>query len=162
MDTMLEEIEKKQFEAKYQSVADILAVSKEVWERDYAWINIYVSMDEDIVYKFSEDMLKVIFDNLILNSVQQNENTQELNIMIKAMNGNDFLKFRYRDNGKGLDVKYKANPRKILEVHETTRAKGHGLGMWIVNNTCIMSGGEVQKIEGEDGFFIEFTIGGKL
>lgn len=162
MDTMLEEIEKKQFEAKYQSVADILNVSKQVWERDYAWINIYVSMDEDIVYKISEDMLQVIFDNLILNSVQQNENTQELNIMIEAMNGNDILKFRYSDNGKGLDVKYKANPRKILEVHETTRIKGHGLGMWIVNNTCIMSGGEVQKIEGENGFSIEFTIGGKL
>lgn len=162
MDTMLEEIEKKQFEAKYQSVADILTVSKQVWERDYAWINIDISMDEDIVYKISEDMLKVIFDNLILNSVQQNENTQELNIMIEAMNGNDILKFRYSDNGKGLDVKYKANPRKILEVHETTRIKGHGLGMWIVNNTCIMSGGEVQKIEGEDGFSIEFTIGGNL
>lgn len=34
--------------------------------------------------------------------------------------------------------------------------------MWIVNNTCIMSGGEIQKIEGEEGFSIEFTIGGKL
>lgn len=162
MDTMLEEIEKKQFEAKYQSVADLLIVSKQIWERDYAWINIDVSMEEDIVYKFSEDMLQVIFDNLILNSVQQNENTQELNIMIEAINGNDFLIFRYSDNGKGLDAKYKANPRKILEVHETTRIKGHGLGMWIVNNTCIMSGGEVQKIDGENGFSIEFTIGGKL
>lgn len=162
MDTMLEEIEKKQFETKYQSVADILAVSKQVWERDYAWINIDVLMDEDIVYHISEDMLQVIFDNLILNSVQQNENTQELDIKIETMEGNGFIKFRYSDNGKGLDVKYKGNPRKILEVHETTRLKGHGLGMWIVNNTCIMSGGEVQKIEGEEGFSIEFTIGGKL
>lgn len=162
MDTMLEEIEKKQFEAKFQSVADILATSKQVWERDYAWINIDVLMDEDIVYHISEDMLQVIFDNLILNSVQQNENIQELNIKIETIENNDFIKFRYSDNGKGLDVKYKKNPRKILEVHETTRIKGHGLGMWIVNNTCIMSGGEIQKIEGEDGFSIEFTIGGKL
>lgn len=162
MDTMLEEIEKKQFETKYQSVADILVASKLVWERDYAWLDIDILMDEDIVYQISEDMLQVIFDNLILNSVQQNENTQKLNVIIEVTEKNGFLKFRYGDNGKGLDAKYKTNPRKILEVHETTRVKGHGLGMWIVNNTCIMSGGEIQKIEGEDGFAIEFTLGGKI
>lgn len=162
MDTMLEEIEKKQFETRYQSVADILAISKKIWERDYAWLNIDVLMDEDIVYQISEDMLQVVFDNLILNSVQQNDNTQKLNVTIRAIERNGFLKIRYSDNGKDLDDKYKTNPRKILEVHETTRTNGHGLGMWIVNNTCIMSGGEIQKIEGENGFTIEFTIGGKL
>lgn len=162
MDTMLEEIEKKQFEVKFQSIADILAICKHIWERDYAWITIKILMEEDIIYQISEDMLQVIFDNLILNSVQQNENIQELNITIESIEENNFIKFRYRDNGKGLEAKYKENPRKILEVHETTRIKGHGLGMWIVNNTCIMSGGEIQKIGGEDGFFIEFTIGGKL
>jgi putative histidine kinase (fragment) len=162
MDTMLEEIEKKQFEVKFQSIADILAICKHIWERDYAWITINILMEEDIIYQISEDMLQVIFDNLILNSVQQNENIQELNITIESIEENNFIKFRYRDNGKGLEAKYKENPRKILEVHETTRIKGHGLGMWIVNNTCIMSGGEIQKIGGEDGFFIEFTIGGKL
>lgn len=162
MDTMLEEIEKKQFEVKFQSIADILAICKHIWERIYAWITIKILMEEDIIYQISEDMLQVIFDNLILNSVQQNENIQELNITIESIEENNFIKFRYRDNGKGLEAKYKENPRKILEVHETTRIKGHGLGMWIVNNTCIMSGGEIQKIGGEDGFFIEFTIGGKL
>lgn len=162
MDTMLEEIEKEQFKLKYQSIADILSKSKKVWERDYAWISIDILMDEDIAYRISEDMLRVILDNLILNSVQQNENAQKLRIAIEATERNGFLKFSYNDNGKGLDAKYRLNPRKILEVHETTRIKGHGLGMWIVNNTCIMSGGEIQKINGEDGFSIEFTIGGKM
>ena len=162
MDTMLQEIEKKQFETKFQSVADILSINKQVWERDYAWLSIEILMDEDIIYQISEDMLQVIMDNLILNSVQQNDNTQKLLVTIKASESNGFLKIKYSDNGKGLDDKYKTDPRKILEVHETTRTNGHGLGMWIVNNTCIMSGGEIQKIEGEDGFSIEFTIGGKL
>jgi len=162
MDTMLEEIEKKQFEMRYQSVADILAFSKQVWERDYAWLNIEILMDEDIVYQISADTLQVIFDNLILNSVQQNDNTRKLIVTIKVTETSGFLKIKYSDNGKGLDDKYKADPRKILEVHETTRTNGHGLGMWIVNNTCIMSGGEIKKIEGEAGFTIEFTIGGKI
>lgn len=161
MDTMLEEIEKKQFEERCQSVADVLKALKLVWERDYAWTDIQIAMEEDIIYQFSEDMLHVIFDNLILNSIQQNENASKLDIKITVSEKTGFLKFRYEDNGKGLDAKYMANPFKILEVHETTRKKGHGLGMWIVNNTCIMSGGEIQSIEGEKGFAIEFTIGGK-
>lgn len=162
MDTMLEEIEKKQFEPRYWSIADILGIIKKVWERDYAWLSIEIKMDEDIVYQISEDILQVVFDNLILNSVQQNENIQKLivNVFIEEENG--LLKIKYCDNGKGLDEKYKTNTMKILEVHETTRTNGHGLGMWIVNNTCIMSGGEIQKIGGENGFEIEFTIGGKI
>ena len=59
-----------------------------------------------------------------------------------------------------LDKKYLEHPEKILEVHETTRKKGHGLGMWIVNNTVSMSGGEITQIEGTNGFSIEFTMGG--
>ena len=51
---------------------------------------------------------------------------------------------------------------KILEPHETSRKKGHGLGMWIVNNTLNMSGGEVLDITSKNGFEIDFTIGGKL
>ena len=162
MDTMLEKIEKKQFELRDQSINDILLVIKKVWERDYAWLNIKIIMEDDIIYKVSEDILQVVFDNLILNSVQQNENVQKLNVTIETKEVNEFLKFKYSDNGKGLDVKYKADPMKILEVHETTRTNGHGLGMWIVNNTCIMSGGEIQRIGVGNGFDIEFIIGGKI
>ena len=162
MDTMLEEIEKKQFEPRYQSIADILTTIKKVWERDYVWLSIEIIMDEDIVYQISEDILQVVFDNLILNSVQQNENIQKLIVTIYVEEIDGSLKIKYCDNGKGLDDKYKTDPMKILEVHETTRTNGHGLGMWIVNNTCIMSGGEIQKIGGEKGFEIEFIIGGKI
>lgn len=162
MDTMLEEIEKKQFEPRYQSIADILSTIKKVWERDYVWLSIEIIMDKDIIYQISEDILQVVFDNLILNSVQQNENIQKLIVTIYVEEIGGSLKIKYCDNGKGLDDKYKTDPMKILEVHETTRTNGHGLGMWIVNNTCIMSGGEIQKIGGEKGFEIEFIIGGKI
>lgn len=68
----------------------------------------------------------------------------------------------YLDKGKGLPPKYKFDPMRILEVHETSRKKGHGIGMWIVNNTITNTGGEIQKIEGFDGFKIEFMIGDKI
>ncbi len=160
MNTMLSEIEKKQFEISWQSINDLLQRIKKNWEEDYAWINISINMDDDICYMISEDYLQVIFDNLILNSIQQNENLNHLDISISVIPSGSLLLFSYADNGKGLDKKYLKYPEKILEVHETTRKKGHGLGMWIVNNTVTMSGGEISKIIGNNGFVIEFTVGG--
>lgn len=162
MNTMLSEVEKKQFEASWQSIADVLKNIKDIWERDYAWIAITVEMDEDICFLMSEDIIQVIFDNLILNSIQQNEESNRLNITITVKPIDNLLHFIYSDDGVGLDKKYSANPRKILEVHETTRKNGHGLGMWIVNNTAVMSGGEIIQIYGQPGFSIEFSVGGKV
>ncbi len=162
MDTMLSEVEKKQFEATWQSMFDFLNKIKSVWERDYAWVTINTQMSEDIRLLMSEDIIRVVFDNLILNSIQQNENKDHLEIAINAVERNNMVHCIYNDNGKGLDKKYISNPRKILEVHETTRKNGHGLGMWIVNNTIVMSGGEITQISGNNGFSIEFLIGGKI
>lgn len=162
MDTMLSEVEKKQFEATWQSIRDLLNKIKKVWERDYAWISITLQIEDDIVFKMSEDIVRVIFDNLILNSIQQNENKDHLDVNIHVKEQNNLLHFIYSDNGKGLDKKYNSNPRKILEVHETTRKNGHGLGMWIVNNTTVMSGGEIVQIYGQSGFSLEFTLGGNM
>lgn len=131
-------------------------------QRDYAWISLTIHIEEDICFQVSEDIIRVIFDNLILNSIQQNENRDHLNINIFVRELNNLIHFIYSDDGKGLDKKYDTNTRKILEVHETTRKNGHGLGMWIVNNTAVMSGGEIIQINGENGFSIEFTVGGKM
>ncbi len=162
MNTMLSEIEKKQFEPSWQSIGDILNRIKHNWERDYAWISINITLDDDICFSISEDVLQVIFDNLILNSIQQNEAKNHLCITIAVRESQGLLCFEYTDDGKGLDKKYLENPRKILEVHETTRKNGHGLGMWIVNNTAVMSGGRIDQIKSQPGFSIEFTVGGTI
>lgn len=161
MDTMLAQIEKKQFESSWQSIADILREIKQIWERDYAFVTITNYIDDDICYHISGDVLRVILDNLILNSIQQNEKRGHLNITVSICLENDLLQVSYHDDGKGLDAKYTKDPFKILEVHETTRRNGHGLGMWIINNTVIMSGGKIHSITGTPGFGIEFTVGGK-
>lgn len=162
MSVMLTDVEKHQFEAMWLSVFDSISSIKKSWEEDYGWITIIFTMDEDIVFHTSQDILRVIFDNLILNSVQQNENSGLLEIRISAKKDGERLNLSYCDNGKGLAAKYAKNPRKILEVHETTRRNGHGLGMWIVNNTVSMTGGEITDINGTNGFSIEFSIGETL
>ena len=160
MNVMLSEIEKKQFEPAVQSVVDILQRIKTSWETDYSWVEIYIANQEDIFFNISEDVLQVILDNLILNSVQQNDESNHLKITILTSLNEGKLTLIYSDDGKGLAQKYQDDPRKILAVHETTRKNGHGLGMWIVNNTVVMSGGEIRSISGQNGFSIEMSIGG--
>ena len=160
MNVMLSEIEKQQFEPSWQSVIEVLKKIKTTWEDDYAWLTVDIANQDDVCFYFSEDVLRVIFDNLILNSVQQNQNRKHVtaSILVKETDGG--LSFVYSDDGKGLDSKYLDKPERILVVHETTRKKGHGLGMWIVNNTIVMSGGRIERITGRNGFSIEFTLGG--
>lgn len=162
MNTMLEEVEKGQFIIEEQNISELLNDIKSLWERDYSWIDLQLNVNENLSYILAKDMLKVILDNLILNSIQQNEEINHLKIEIEAISYNNLIKLLYKDHGKGLNDKYISNPMKILEVHETSRKQGHGLGMWIVNNTINMSGGEIKNIEGDKGFKIEFTIGGKV
>lgn len=162
MNTMLTEVEKSQFFAEEHNILSLLEAVKNVWERDYAWVEIAIQLPESTFYVLPEDVLKVVFDNLILNSIQQNDDNNHLSILIQCTLNNGFLEFIYKDDGKGLNKKYRDNPMKILEVHETSRKNGHGLGMWIVNNTVIMSGGEIKEIQGSNGFRIRFTLGGKI
>lgn len=162
MDIMLGEVEKRQFFAKEYSIKKLIDRLKRNWEKDYSWVNIYVDVDEDIRFVVPQDVVDVIFDNLILNSIQQNEDSDDLNIQIAVTEKFGMLNVEYLDDGIGLPEKYKNNPMKILEPHETSRKKGHGLGMWIVNNTLNLSGGEVIDISTMNGFRIIFTIGGKL
>jgi histidine kinase len=162
MDSMLDNIEKKQFQIALKNIVDIVDKIKKIWEKDYSWINIEIKSDRNIDFELSEDILHVVFDNLILNSIQQNEEKQNLDIKIYIEQIESLIKFKYTDNGKGLEKKYLLNPKKILEVHETTRKNGHGLGMWILNNTVNISGGEILSIKGEQGFSIEFTLGRRI
>ena len=57
-----------------------------------------------------------------------------------------------------MEKKYLIRPRLILEPHESTRNGGHGLGMWIVHNTLLSLKGEVDSIDGSNGFSIIFHI----
>lgn len=162
MDVMLSEAEKEQFVPEDINVYEIFKNIKSVWEKDYSWINIQLHVEEGLEYRSAKDIFRVIFDNLILNSIQQNDAKNILEIYIHAEKKGKYIYVMYSDKGKGLPPKYKFDPMRILEVHETSRKKGHGIGMWIVNNTITNTGGEIQKIEGFDGFKMEFMIGDKI
>lgn len=162
MDVMLSESEKEQFLPENIDIYDLFGRIKSVWEKDYSWIDLQLHVEEGLEYRSAKDIFRVIFDNLILNSIQQNDTESVLEIHIYAERKGKYIDIIYLDKGKGLSEKYKLDPMRILEVHETSRKKGHGIGMWIVNNTITGTGGEIQKIEGLNGFKIEFIIGDKI
>lgn len=158
---MLEQIEKKSFVKNNISLFDCINDIKAKWEQDYSWINIFIPQItvESSSKLVSKDIVTVIFDNLILNSVQQNDTLATLNISISHVIMDEEILFKYSDNGIGLNEYYRQNPYRILEVHETSRTNGHGLGMWIVSNTIFMTGGKVIDIPINKGFSFEFTLG---
>lgn len=163
MDVMLEDVEKDQFVSEEHDIIVLLNKIKSNWISDYGWVTIEINSDTASLFTLPEDVMTVIFDNLILNSIQQNERiNKRLSIKINLSINNEQVYINYKDDGVGLSDKFKNNPMKILEPHVTSRKKGHGLGMWIVNNTIEMSGGKVLSISGVGGFEIDFVIGGKL
>lgn len=162
MDTMLDEIEKKKFSPRSLSVNDIMENIKTNWVRDYASLSINLNVDETVCFKTSEDIFTAIFDNLLLNSWQQNKDLNRIVIDIFIRKVGGLLKIVYKDSGVGLPTKYINDPMRILEVHESSRENGHGLGMWIVHNTIRMTGGDVISIDGHNGFYFNFELGEKL
>lgn len=157
-DNILEEMEKEKFEKHEYNLNDVLNEITIKWKNQYSWLSFKNNVDNLEKVLISYDQLMVVFDNLILNSIQQNEDERSLEIKINIYSDDDVISIEYQDNGKGLDKKYISNPMKILEVHESTRKKGHGLGMWMVNNTINKLNGQIEQINGENGFYLAAYI----
>ncbi len=163
VDTLLTEVEKKQFYPQIYNIKKLMEKIKERWSSQYSWVSINLTIQpEELEYKTAEDIFNVIFDNLILNSIQQNESKDHLIISIDISLNEENLLVKYDDNGCGLPQKYRSNPNRILDPLETSRENGHGLGMWIINNTLDMTSGNVIEILPKDGFSIKFIIGDKI
>ncbi|HEM2666739.1 TPA: ATP-binding protein [Streptococcus suis] len=157
-DTIIDETKKDNFAVKEFELEELLDLIVNKWKQQYNWVKFIVRVNHDEKIKISYDLLMVIMDNLILNSVQINESTGDLSITIELNYSDGELRLVYFDNGVGLDAKYKDNPGKILNVHETTREDGHGLGMWIVSNTIYKLGGEIEINPKFKGFYLQASI----
>ncbi|KXT81504.1 histidine kinase [Streptococcus sp. DD11] len=151
-DTIIDENKKERFEPKDYSLSELIEEIVEKWRIQYNWVTFKTSCFGENDITISYDYLMIILDNLILNSIQVNEGKKVLEISINFDYNEGKLLLEYSDNGVGLDKKYKKNPSKILNVHEGTREDGHGLGMWMVNNTVYKLNGNI-SINGEsEGF----------
>lgn len=109
--------------------------------------------------------IDTIISNLIANSTASFDKTKtkERKIYIEVKEEDEYIKIDYHDTGVGLDLMYKNNPEKTLEVFETDKRNsngekiGTGMGLWIVNNTVKDYGGKIdlsKNITEETGYYI--------
>lgn len=162
LDTILNQIEKKRFSENLPNLSGYFDILKKQWEYDYSWIEMNIINTGKVDnFHVTADILDVIFENLILNSIQQNGSIEKLILTIEyGVTQDDEIFFKYHDNGKGLSSKYSNDPYRLLKVHETTRDNGHGLGMWLVNRTIDSQFGKITDIYSQSGFHIHFMFKG--
>ena len=72
IDATLAEIEKKRFSAQSYDLQDELKRIVRRWEADYSQLSIRLNLRCNEIVKVPPDAIQVVFDNLILNTYQQN------------------------------------------------------------------------------------------
>jgi len=92
--------------------------------------------EKKVLFFCDSEQLNRVFLNLIKNSIEsiQEKSLKTPNfvkkINIEIINKNDYIEFIITDNGTGFSEK---NLRNILKPYFTTKSKGSGLGLSIVN-----------------------------
>jgi len=96
------------------------------------------------------DQIKQVFFNLVKNAMEAMPDGGRLEIGISS--GDTFLRLDFRDNGVGIP---EDRLGRIFEPYHTTKAKGTGLGLMIVQRIVRDHGGhiEVSSKEGEGTCF---------
>ncbi|WP_291631839.1 ATP-binding protein [Clostridium sp.] len=128
-------------------------------------IAIKVNIDDKKVTKkiFVSDFESIIY-NLIINSIESFEESKikQRNIIIDLETNTEIV-LHYKDNGKGLEEKFK-NPYDIFNFGTTSKYDndgepiGTGLGMYIVASTVREYNAKYKLITGETGFALDLKF----
>ncbi len=157
-------IRKDSFELINVPLADYIESLLARWKSEYGSLDYEIDISKDIKIDLPKDIVNVIFDNLVLNSWQQNKNEARIRIRISAtFDQRTEVQFVYQDDGIGFKKaqRFMDDPMSILEPFETSKPNGHGLGMYIVNRAVVSAGGCINKIDGKEGFVFEFSLKGE-
>src|SRR5690606_34092592 len=120
-----------------------------------------VQVDPTLDFQSDENLLELIFMNLIDNAIQfQDENKSSTNILIDIYRDNNFVTIRIKDNGIGMDDSI---VHQIFDMHfrGTERSTGTGLGLYIVKTAVDALNGKVfvqSKLFGGTDFIFSFPI----
>ena len=110
-------------------------------------------LQQDKVFYSDINRMKVIFNNIISNSIKYSDPTNtEIDINIEVANGH--AKIDIKDKGTGIDKKYQDDVFKMF-FRATDQNAGSGLGLYIVKET-------VQKLKGNVSLLSEPNKGTTL
>ena len=135
-------------------------------------VSLLEELDKDIVFKFnlkknkillkfdSEQISRVIF-NLVKNSIESIQekslkNTEFTKIIdIEIINKSDYITVNITDNGTGFSIE---NIKNIIKPYFTTKSKGSGLGLSIVNKIINDHNGSIKFNSNIDGAKVVLTL----
>ena len=127
----------------HEALKDSLFFARHLFDaRDGIEVNTELT-DETLFVSADLELLKQVFLNLILNAIQAMNVGDRLNISthkIIDQQGSGWAEVHLVDNGCGIAT---ADLPKIFDPFYTTRKKGTGLGLTIVNNIIEMHGGGI-------------------
>ena len=168
----------KQIENLVNEFSDFARMPKPIFQNNdiIELINNNVSLleelDKDIVFKFnlkknkillkfdSEQIGRVIF-NLVKNSIESIKekslkNTEFTKIIdIEIINKSDYITINITDNGTGFSIE---NIKNIIKPYFTTKPKGSGLGLSIVNKIINDHNGSIKFSSNIDGAKVILTL----
>ncbi|HPC37725.1 MAG TPA: ATP-binding protein [Exilispira sp.] len=131
-------------------VNDFFRSIEQFWNSD--WIELKIEIPEQNIYLYSQkDNLESLFNNLIINSYEATNISEEerCKIFIRVYIVDDkYFNIIYTDNGSGINENEK---NKIFEPYFTTKEKGSGFGLSIIKSI-------IENING----LIEFIGNGKI
>ena len=152
----LSEIEDSQVSVKSIEVYDVLEKAIEYIYKSFQDRQIYAKIESSRkeYYVKANELLPVIFENILINAVKHNENPS-VEILIKISeyqkNGINYLKLEFIDNGRGItgEVKEKIF---VKSYKKDRRSTGMGLGLSLVKKIIEKYDGKIwveDKIQGD-------------
>ena len=117
-------------------------------------INIQINSQRHKIFVRANDLLQDIFDNIIINAVEHNQNSTVeifINISNQEEKGINFIKMEFKDNGIGIDESRKENIF-LRGSKEDKDLIGMGLGLSLVSKIIESYKGKIwveDKIKGD-------------
>ena len=113
-------------------------------------VEITVKIEKDELFYSDKNRMKVIFMNLISNAINyQQKDILNPSLMISIKITKDFSEIEFRDNGIGIEEKYKS---KVFDMffRGTVLSSGSGLGLYITKEIIVKLGGKITLLSEEN------------
>ena len=120
--------------------------------------------NKNIIYYCDYEQISRVFLNLIKNSIEsiieKSKNTSNLSkiINIEIIERRDYININISDTGTGFG---KIDTKNLIKPYYTTKQKGSGLGLSIVNKIINDHNGSIKFLNHENGAKIEILLPNK-
>ncbi len=123
-------------------LASALAMLKHAAEKRQITVSGAANLPPDIRVGMSEDSLRQIIVNLVMNAIQSIPDGGRIEVSAEAEA--KFVRIRFSDNGPGVAPEIRS---RIFDPFFTTRSDGSGLGLSIAHQLAARAGGTLEYEE---------------